>query len=217
MKNLLYKELKLAASPLSYFFILFAFMTMIPGYPILVGVFFVCFGIFHTFQSARENSDTIYTALLPIKKRDVVSARYFFILAIEGTAFFLDVILTLLRMLFLRDAVAYTNNVMMNANFVYLGYVLIIYGVFNYFFVTGFYKTAYAIGKPFLFFGILSFVIVGIGETFHHIPRCIWMNATEPEQLARQLFIFVIGVILCMILTMMGWKKSQKLFETIDL
>ena len=43
MKNLLKKELKLAASPLTWLFLVAAFMTMIPGYPILVGAFFVCF------------------------------------------------------------------------------------------------------------------------------------------------------------------------------
>ena len=33
-------------------------MAFIPAYPILVGAFFVCFGIFRFFQSGRENNDT---------------------------------------------------------------------------------------------------------------------------------------------------------------
>ena len=35
MKKLLTKELKLFAAPLTYFFIAFALMTLLPGYPIL--------------------------------------------------------------------------------------------------------------------------------------------------------------------------------------
>lgn len=42
MIKLLRKEIQLAASPLSYFFIGFGLMAFVPGYPILVGSFFVC-------------------------------------------------------------------------------------------------------------------------------------------------------------------------------
>ena len=40
MINLIKKEFKLSAHILSYVFIAFGLMTFIPGYPILVGVFF---------------------------------------------------------------------------------------------------------------------------------------------------------------------------------
>ena len=49
---------------------------MIPGYPILCGAFFVCLGIFYTYQQARECDDITYTVLLPVRKRDVVTAKY---------------------------------------------------------------------------------------------------------------------------------------------
>ena len=45
-RNLLSKEIKLAASPLAWLFISFSLMAFIPGYPILVAAFFICFGIF---------------------------------------------------------------------------------------------------------------------------------------------------------------------------
>ena len=40
MKRLLHKELRLSAAPVTYYFLAFALMTLIPGYPILVGGFF---------------------------------------------------------------------------------------------------------------------------------------------------------------------------------
>ena len=46
MKKLLYKEMRLSVNPLSYWFITFSAMTMIPRYPILVGSFFICLGMF---------------------------------------------------------------------------------------------------------------------------------------------------------------------------
>lgn len=83
MNKLLKKELRLTAAPITYFFLAFALMTLIPGYPILVGGFFITLGIFYTFQMARESNDILYTALLPCKKQDVVRAKYTFCVLIE--------------------------------------------------------------------------------------------------------------------------------------
>ena len=63
MKALLQKEIRLSASVLSYIFIVAAVMTLIPGYPVLCGTFFVTLGIFHSFQNAREANDIVYSAL----------------------------------------------------------------------------------------------------------------------------------------------------------
>ena len=66
MGNILRKEMRLSASILSYLFILFGFMFLIPGYPILCGAFFVSLGLFQSFQSAREANDIVFSVLLPI-------------------------------------------------------------------------------------------------------------------------------------------------------
>ena len=65
MKKLLHKELRLTAAPITYLFLAFALMPLIPGYPILMGGFFITLGIFYTFQMARESGDILFTALLP--------------------------------------------------------------------------------------------------------------------------------------------------------
>ena len=53
MSALLKKELRLGALLLTYLFIGFGLMAMIPGYPILCGVFFITLGIFQSFLNAR--------------------------------------------------------------------------------------------------------------------------------------------------------------------
>lgn len=72
MSNILKKEMKLSASILSYLFIAFGLMFFLPGYPVLCGPFFVCLGIYQSFQNTREANDIVFSALLPIPKRDVV-------------------------------------------------------------------------------------------------------------------------------------------------
>ena len=123
MKNsrkLLGKEIKLAASPLAWLFISFALMAFIPGYPILVGAFFICFGIFQCFQSGRENNDILYTVLLPVSKTDAVKAKYRFAVMIQMIAFGITSVITMLRMTLMTKAAPYVTNPMMNANQAFL-------------------------------------------------------------------------------------------------
>ena len=131
MKKLLYKEMRLSANPLSYWFIAFSAMTMIPRYPILVGSFFICLGIFYTYQQVRECDDITYTVMLPVRKQDVVTAKYLFVLLIELVAFVLCAVLTIIRMKILGDAAPYVTNQLMNANAAYLGYLLAVFASFN--------------------------------------------------------------------------------------
>ena len=216
MKKLFYKEMKLSANPLTYLFIAFSAMTMIPSYPILVGSFFICLGIFHTYQQIREYDDVTYTVMLPVKKRDIVTAKYSFVLFIELTAFILCTLLTIIRMKILGTAVPYATNQLMNANMAYLGYTMIVFAVFNSIFLAVFFKTTYKIGKPFFIFCVVSFIIIIMGEILHHIPDLESLN--NPSNLSMpQVVIFAIGVVVFMLCTWLSYQKAVKDFEGIDL
>ena len=217
MNRLIFKELKLSASVLSYLFICFALITLVPSYPILLGSFFITFGIFQSFQSARESNDITFSALLPISKADIVKGKFSFCIIIETCGFFATAILTLLRMTFFNDLLAYKNNALMNANFVFLGFVLLIFGLFNYIFVGGFFKTAYYYGKPFVIYIIVTFLVIAIAETLHHIPRLQALNSFGFDNILLQLISLLIGFMLFIVLTLLSLKKSIRNFEKIDL
>ena len=217
MNKLIKKEFTLAAAPLTYIFLAFGLMTMIPGYPILVGGFFICLGIFYTFQFAREYSDVLYTALLPVRKRDVVKARYLFVVCIQLSGILICGLPTLLRMTVLREAQVYQANPLMNANLAFLGYLLVIMALFNIIFLGGFYKTAYYYGKPFVLFCIAAFVVVGLGETLHHIPGLGWLNAVTGVGIIRQTVVLLAGVVIYAVGTLLSMKRSEERFEKLDL
>lgn len=217
MNKLLRKELKLTASPLSYLSIAFGLMTLIPGYPILVGSFFITFGIFQSFLTAREANDILYSALLPISKADVVRSKFAFSIFIEMCGFSVMTILTLLRMTVFADSIVYRSNALMNANLIFLGFVLLIFGCFNVIFICGFFKTAYYYGKPFFLYICVAFLIVGIAETLHHIPGLEALNAFGFENILIQLAVLISGAVLYILFTFIALKKSIKSFEVIDL
>ena len=217
MGKLLRKELKLGASPLSYAFIAFGLMTLIPGYPISMGAFFVCLGIFQTVRLNREANDILYSALLPVAKRDVVRSKYAFALFIEGCSFLLMAAMAVLRMTVLVDKMPYVNNVMMPANPVFLGLVLLIFAIFNVVFLGGFFKTAYAYMKPYFWFGAVALVLIGLGEALGHVPGLEILHSVRRADLAAQFEILAGCAAVSALLTYLSMRRAMRSFERIDL
>ncbi len=216
MRNLLYKEFTLSAMPITYIFLAFSAMALIPGYPILVGAFFVCLGIFYTYQTGRENSDVFYSVLLPVKKIDTVTAKFAFAVIIQTAAFVLSAVFATVNILFLSQFAPYAENVMMNGNLAYLGYYLIIFALFNGVFIGGFFKTAYKIGKPFVIFAISAFVAVGLFETLHHIPTLEFLNGYGAD-LIPQCMVLAVGILCYTVVTALSLNASRANFAKIDL
>lgn len=217
MHDLLMKELKLAASPLSFFFILFGVMFFIPSYPILVGPFIVTLGIFYSFQTARESNDIVFSALLPIAKKDVVICKYIFVCFVEICAFALMAAVTAVRVTVMQGVQVYKYNALMNANLCALGYALLIFGLFNAIFVRGFFQTAYKFGRPLIGYSISAFIVITAAEALHHFPGFDWLNSMGTDHLAAQVVVLTTGVILYTLMTLVSCRSACLSFEIIDL
>ena len=217
MRNILNKEIKLSAHILSFLFIAFGLMFFLPGYPVLVGSFFVSLGIFQSFQNARETNDILFSALLPIAKKDVVKGKYIFVCFIELCSLLVMSIAVVLRMTVFVNADVYRNNALMNANLFALGLAFIIFALFNLIFVDGFFKTAYKFGKPFVTYTIITFIVVGIGEALHYFPGLQILNSFGADNLMIQLILLMTGILLYVIITYLSYRKACSRFEKIDL
>ena len=217
MNALLKKELRLSALLLTYLFIAFGFMALVPGYPILCGVFFITLGIFQSFQSAREANDTVYSALLPVAKSDVVKGKFMFASFIELAGFLIMAAMTLVRMTALADSPVYRSNALMNANPFFLAAALLIFGLFNVIFVGGYFRTGYKLGKPFVIYIIVTFVVIGIAEAAHHVPGLEALNAFGFDHIGLQLILFAAGAAAYALMTYLAYRKACRDFEKIDL
>ncbi len=217
MRNVLRKEMRLSASILSYLFILFGLMFLLPGYPVLCGAFFVTLGIFQSFQTAREANDIVFSVLLPIAKRDIVKGKYLFVCLIEGCAFLLMTLSVLLRMTVFAQSEVYRVNALMNANFFALGMACVIFGLFNLIFVGGFFKTAFKFARPFVTFIISCFLVIFAAEALHHVPGLEKLNSFGTDDLALQLMMLAAGILIFLLMTVLSFRKACRRFEKIDL
>ena len=217
MKSLLEKELRLATSPLAWLFLSFAAMTLLPGYPILMGSFFVCLGLFQSFQMAREGNDILYTALLPVRKADAVKAKYVSVCFFQLLSFLLMALFTLLRMTALSASPVYESNAMMNANPVFLAFVLLVFAAFNLLFVGGFFRTAYKFGGPFIGFAAAATLLVLVGESLHHFPALRFLHTPGGERLGLQGLILLLAALVYAAVTLISERQAERNFERIDL
>ena len=217
MRNVLYKEIKLCASPLSFFFILFGLMFFLPGYPVLCGAFFVTLGLYQSFLNTREANDLVFSALLPVQKRDTVKGKYLFTVLIELSGALLMAAAMLVRMTLLKDAPAYRGNALMNANPFALGMAFVIFALFNAVFLGGFFKTGYSLGRPFIVYTVSAFLTIGIAEALHYFPGLAALNAFGTEEPALQLILLFGGLAVFAGITYLSYKKACARFERIDL
>ncbi len=78
MRALLIKEFLLCLHPTQILFLTFACFVFIPNYPYEIAFFFSGLSVFFACLSARENGDATFSCTLPVRKRDIATARILF-------------------------------------------------------------------------------------------------------------------------------------------
>lgn len=165
MKNLLYKEFCLAMHPVCYVFtFLFPFMILIPNYPLFIGTLYIIpiFSVlFLGANKGKQSNDLFYSALLPIRKRDIVFARMGSVMMMELTTLILMAALVPLK-LFIMQAINTpspftTQGIVSSFAFVLIGYLFV-----NMIFFLMFYKSGRSIIAPTLIatFGYVIYIAI---------------------------------------------------------
>jgi len=215
MNNLLYKEFKLSVHLTSYLFLPLGAMLLIPNYPYCVSFFYQTLGIFFTFQNGNINNDVYFTTLLPIRKRDAVTARVITVVIFELLQIIVSIPFAILR----NRLIPLENAAGMEVNVALFGMAFAMFGVFNIVFLPMFYKTAFKTGLPYLIscFAMTLFVVV-TEVIIQLVPG--WKAALDtmsPGFLVPQSCVLIGGIILFVLLTFLSYRQSVRRFEKLDL
>ncbi len=137
MKNLLYKEFRLAINPLFYLVPLFGALLLIPSWVYFVALSYVFYiTISNIFATCKSQNDIGFSVMLPVRKRDIVKARVISIGVIELIHFLVAVIFGIINFKMYKG-----QNQLMDPNAAFFGFVLMMYGLFNLIFFPMYYKT----------------------------------------------------------------------------
>ena len=213
MMTLLYKEIRLAAHPTSIVFIFLGCLVLVPAYPYSVIFMFGCLAPYITFLNARETNDAWYTAILPVTKRESVLGKCLLI-----ASFQLFQLLFSIPFAFLRSALNIENNpVGLDATLAWYGFGLTVYAVFDFVFISSFYKSGYKAGKAFLLASIPMVLLILMVEAMPHIPALTWLDSYQPKHLLMQLPILAVAIICYAALLLFAYRISVKRFNKVDL
>ncbi len=215
MTKLLKKEFRLFTHPTSWMFLAFGAMMLIPGYPMYIPLFWATLGLFYACLSARENNDLYYTLLLPVRKCDAVRARGLYFALME-----LLQIAACIPFAILRGVLKIGPNAAgMDVNVALFGLGLILMGLFNLLFLPRLYKNPAAVGKPFLIVTIWVVVYILAAEVCcFAVPffRDV-LDTPDPQHLGAKLIVLFVGAALFALLTALGVRRAEKIFDKVDL
>lgn len=215
MKNLIYKDFKLSIHTTSYLFLILGSMLLIPSYPYYVAFFYQTLGIFFMFMTGNSTNDVFFTAMLPIRKRDAVKARFYTVLILELLQIIVSVPFAILRTIL----IPMENGAGIEANTALFGLAFVMFGLFNITFLPMFYKTGNKTGMPFMISCLAMTLFAGIAEVAININRS-WKAALDtinPEYLPQQIVVLAAGIIVFGLLSFIAYEKSAASFERLDL
>lgn len=211
MLRLLKKEIRLATHPTAPAFLLLSAMLLIPNYPYYVAFFYTSLAVFFTCLTGRENQDVHFTLLLPVRRADVVKARFLFVMLLEAAQMLTAALFALLRRL-LMDV---PNAAGMDANLSLFALALVMLGVFHIVFFPMYYKDVKKVGKPFLWGSAAVFAYILLAEAAAHAVPFVRdvLDTPDPEFLAEKAAVLAGGLIVYLSLTALSYRRSAGAFE----
>jgi len=223
MKNLIFKELKLAVHPLCYIFVaVFPLMLLIPSYPSFIGFIYVasCYPIlFLGTNKGQQSNDLYYTALLPVRKKDIVLARF-----LTCT---LLLVVNMILCGFIAPLADYLHQGMADYDKIdpggfsvlgfgsVCGFTLIAFVIYDLFYFSLYYKNGKSVLLPTLL-GMLIFMVL-LGTTTLVLPLVFPEFKAFGESLLGNIIILISGIVLYIVLGYITYKHSSNLLEKVDL
>ncbi len=205
MKALLNKEFKLCLHPTIFIYLALVLMLLIPSYPYLVSCFFVCNAIFFVFQNARENGDSMYTAMLPVSKTQTVKARGLFVVIVQ----MIDIVLMAGMCALSLVAMPGFNSGGTDHSLTLLAFALILFTIFNLIFLPSFYKNGYKAGTAFIKGAIGVWIWIVVAEGLMIASGAMMMNGANVP-----FFRFLAEKLDCFPKTSEAWTAQGILFGT---
>lgn len=211
--TMLGKEARLVAHPTSIVFSLLGCLVLVPAYPYSAIFLFGCLAVYTTFMNAREVGDFWYTAVLPMSRQESVLSKCMLIVSFQ-----LGQLLLSMPFAFLRNVLKIPNNpVGLDATLAWYGFGLLVYGVFDWVFLTSFYQNGYRVGRAFLLACIPLFIMMFMMETAAHVPALSWLDGCRPDQLRMQLPVLLAGMSGYPVMLLLAYRVSAKRYEMVDL
>lgn len=215
LKNLIYKELTLVVSMVTYIMLATTALLLIPAYPYAVSMGYVILGILNTFGIQRAYKDEQFTASLPLPRRAIVLSKYIVVIYSQLLHVLASVPFAIISTYVMNKG---GNPVGLDANFAFYGIQILLLGVFNSIFLPGFFKTGYKMGKPAFAATTVYMVLTVIIElVIALVPALNSVLDGHGGGLTIRLTLLVVAFILYIVINYLSYLKAVKNYERVSI
>lgn len=223
MGKLLRKEIHLCLNPQVIIFVFLSVFIGIPSWPSMVAFFYPMSGLATIFPRALADQDISYTAMLPIRKRDVVRGKVLLVSFIELLSLVVAAPVAIIKNYLITphlltgsetpEDLAYLAQTA--PSFATFGFVLIAYAIYNLVFFPWYYKNPQKINWPQIFSVIIGVVCLGLFAGF----QALWapLYSYDSFGIMIQLIVLGLGIVLFVLGDILAEAWAGKRFEKVDL
>lgn len=214
LSNLIHKELRLNLPAGLWLCLAFPSLVLVPTWPFVIAFGYVFVPVMVIMQMDKANADLLFATLLPVRKRDIVTARTITLALIEAGFVAVGAVFAVVRY-FLYDSPSQAG---MNVNLAFFGVVLTMYAVLNAILLPGYYKSAYRMLWPILGGSTVS-VLVGAVLTILPplAPALGVVNDRGLGHVGWQLAVLAGGLAVYAAATALAHRQAVSNFERVDL
>lgn len=215
MYNLILKDLKLAVNP---FFFLLPILTgaliLIPGWLYLLALMYFCFfTVPNVFSNYKTNKDLMLSALMPVKRKNIVASRITTIVALELLHIAIAVIYAIINQNIYDNSWYY----FLQPNIAYFGLAFIMFALFNITLFPLYFKTGYTYGVATVVSMSIMTLFAGAMEYIALKNKFLHDFFRGSEGLMSHLGLLVLGIFIFLLFSFLGYLMSVKLFEKVDI
>lgn len=216
MYNLLLKELKIGVNP--FFFVLpliTGALMMIPGWLyFIVPLYFCMITIPNIFGGYKSQNDLMFTSMLPVDKKNIVRAKVLLIVLLEA----LHVLAAMIYGKISLSLYPHLDYIFFKPTPGFWGLTLIMLALFNLFFISMYYKTAYKYGAA-TFVASTAAVLFAVGAEWLGIENKfvydVFKGSGSSDSLI-QYSILVTGVLIFAALTFIAYRTAYQRFKKVE-
>ncbi|ACT02583.1 ABC-2 transporter permease [Paenibacillus sp. JDR-2] len=217
MYNLIVKDFKLGVPKM---FLIMPFLTgalmFVPGWIYFIVLLYFCWiTIPNMFGGFRTQNDTMFTAMMPVTKTDIVKAKVSVIVLLE----LLHIVIAMIFGIISNSLYENIPYYFFEPHMGFWGLCFVMLAIFNVLFLSIYYKTAYKYGEA-------TYVAVGAAMLFAGIAQ--WIGIQSPymhdifygsgiDRTAIQASILIAGILIFAALTWMGYRIAVKRFPKVEI
>ena len=165
-------------------------------------------------SNSNAQNDLSFSAILPVRKRDIVKSKFISFITLEMLPIFFAIIFAIISV-----KLWWKSNFMLDLTMAFICISILMFALFIAIFLPMYFKTGYKFGFPLVLATITTLLFVGVANALVLIypDIALALEGTSSEMVTLQFVFLISSVLIAAVSTVFSYKVSSARFEKVDL